>query len=181
MTDKKQLSQTADRTSKAHSNPISRIRNVCRTFPLTSPPYFFYIKGTLTNGEIICGRADKLFGLCFAGDGSNSSKLFIKYHSNIPQNREEIGEYCKLVEEEFNLIWGCKIISIKASLSAVCTATTTTQLSALPIRQTGAWLKARWCLQKAFSKCCARTICFKGIIYIIKIAFVTSKRWEKCN
>lgn len=160
-------------TSKAHLNSIWRIKE---RFHLRTHPVYIYLQGTQTNGEIICGQADKLFASCFAGDGSNSSKLFIKYHSNIPLNREEIGEYCKLVEREFNWIWLCKFVSIKASSSAVSSATTTTQLSALPIQPTGAWSKARWCLQKASSKCCAKTICSKRITYITVIAFVTSKR-----
>lgn len=55
-------------------------------------------KGSQANGEIVCGQAEKLFALCFAGHGTNSTKLLIKYHSNIPLNREEIGEYCKSVD-----------------------------------------------------------------------------------
>lgn len=56
------------------------------------------LKGSQANGEIVCGQAEKLFALCFAGHGTNSTKLLIKYHSNIPLNREEIGEYCKSVD-----------------------------------------------------------------------------------
>ncbi|CRL00203.1 CLUMA_CG013477, isoform A [Clunio marinus] len=50
----------------------------------------------IASGDIICGRADKLFDECFSNERSNSSiKAVLKQYNNIPYNKEDIQQYCQ--------------------------------------------------------------------------------------